>query len=85
LLAPIKRNRIPLIFSDDLGSRLQHPLVIVVIAGMSIGTLVSLYFVPLCYYYLIRKGKIRSKKHANKNQKTVHAQERRDLLKNETK
>jgi multidrug efflux pump subunit AcrB len=45
---------IPLFFSDALGSRLQQPLGIVVIAGMTIGTLVSLYVVPLCYYYLIK-------------------------------
>lgn len=44
----------PFLFGDDLGSRLQQPLAIVVIAGMSIGTLVSLYVVPLCYYYLIK-------------------------------
>lgn len=50
---------IPLFFSDDLGSRLQQPLAIVVIAGMSIGTLVSLYFVPLCYYYLIKNKQLK--------------------------
>jgi multidrug efflux pump subunit AcrB len=45
---------VPLFFSDDMGSRLQQPLAIVVIAGMTIGTMVSLYFVPICYYYLVK-------------------------------
>jgi len=34
---------------------LQKPLAYTVIGGMSIGTIVSLYFVPLCYYYLYRR------------------------------
>lgn len=45
---------IPFLFGNDMGSRLQQPLAIVVIGGMFIGTLVSLYFIPLCYYYLKR-------------------------------
>jgi len=44
----------PFLFGDDMGSRLQQPLAVVVIGGMFIGTLVSLYFIPLCYYYLTR-------------------------------
>ncbi len=42
----------PFLFGNDMGSRLQQPLAVVVIGGMFIGTLVSLYFIPLCYYYL---------------------------------
>ncbi len=45
---------VPFLFGDDMGSRLQQPLAVVVIGGMFIGTLVSLYFIPLCYYYLTR-------------------------------
>ncbi|WP_421917785.1 efflux RND transporter permease subunit [Marinifilum sp.] len=45
---------LPFLFLDGLGAELQKPLAIVVIGGMFIGTLVSLYFVPLCYYYLNR-------------------------------
>ncbi len=48
---------VPFLFGDDMGSRLQQPLAITVIGGMTIGTLVSLYFVPLCYYYLVRNKK----------------------------
>lgn len=43
---------VPFLFGDDMGSRLQQPLAVVVIGGMFVGTLVSLYFIPLCYYYL---------------------------------
>ena len=46
---------VPFLFGDDMGSRLQQPLAITVIGGMTLGTLVSLYFVPLCYYYLVRR------------------------------
>ncbi len=44
----------PFLFGDDMGSRLQQPLAVTVIGGMFIGTLVSLYFIPICYYYLTR-------------------------------
>ena len=47
----------PFLFTNGLGSDLQRPLAITVIGGMGIGTIVSLYFVPLCYYYLNRKKK----------------------------
>lgn len=44
----------PFLVSHDMGSELQQPLALTVIGGMTIGTLVSLYFVPLMYYYLYR-------------------------------
>ncbi|MBN2166685.1 MAG: efflux RND transporter permease subunit [Marinilabiliaceae bacterium] len=48
---------IPFLWGDDMGSRLQQPLAWTVIGGMTIGTFVSLYFVPLAYYYTQkRKG-----------------------------
>ncbi len=50
---------IPLLFGNDMGSRLQQPLAIVTIAGMFVGTLVSLYFIPLCYYYLSKTNRIK--------------------------
>jgi len=49
---------LPFLFQNDMGSRLQQPLALTVIGGMTIGTLVSLYFVPLCYYYLYRNKEI---------------------------
>lgn len=45
---------VPFLFAKGLGADLQKPLALAVIGGMSIGTLVSLYFIPLCYYYLKR-------------------------------
>ena len=45
----------PFLFTSGLGSDLQRPLAITVIGGMAIGTIVSLYFIPLCYYYLHKK------------------------------
>lgn len=46
---------IPLLWGNDIGSQLQRPLAITMISGMSFGTLVSLYFVPLCYYYIEKR------------------------------
>ncbi len=46
---------LPFLWGTDMGSQLQRPLALTVIGGMILGTLVSLYFVPLCYYYLYRK------------------------------
>lgn len=43
---------VPFLFAHDMGSELQQPLALTVIGGMTLGTLVSLYFIPLCYYYL---------------------------------
>lgn len=45
---------VPLLFSGGLGAELQAPLAIALIGGMLLGTLVSLYFIPLCYYYLAK-------------------------------
>lgn len=46
---------VPFLFYSDLGSELQKPFALAVIGGMVLGTLVSLYFIPLCYYYLYSK------------------------------
>lgn len=43
---------VPFLFAHDMGSELQQPLALTVIGGMTLGTFVSLYFIPLCYYYL---------------------------------
>jgi len=48
---------IPILFSNGLGSELQTPLVVALIGGMLIGTAVSLYFIPLTYYYLVKYKK----------------------------
>lgn len=48
---------VPVIWGSGMGSELQKPLALTVIGGMVLGTLVSLYFIPLCYYYLCKKIK----------------------------
>lgn len=48
---------IPLLFSEGLGVELQAPLAIALIGGMILGTMVSLYFIPLCYYNLAKKSR----------------------------
>jgi multidrug efflux pump subunit AcrB len=45
---------VPLLFSNDLGSELQKPFSYALIGGMVIGTVVSLYLVPLVYWYIYR-------------------------------
>jgi multidrug efflux pump subunit AcrB len=48
---------VPLLFSFDMGSELQKPLSIAMIAAMSVGTLVSLFIIPLVYWYIYKKEK----------------------------
>ncbi|MBE6287518.1 MAG: efflux RND transporter permease subunit [Mediterranea massiliensis] len=46
---------LPLLFSFDMGSELQKPLSIAMIGAMAIGTLVSLFIIPLVYWFIYRK------------------------------
>ena len=46
---------VPLLFSFDMGSELQKPLSIAMIGAMSVGTLVSLFIIPLIYWFIYRK------------------------------
>lgn len=48
---------VPLLFIEGLGGDLQKPLALVVIGGLGLGTFVSLYFIPVFYYYLFRTKK----------------------------
>jgi multidrug efflux pump subunit AcrB len=43
---------LPFLFTSGMGADLQKPLALAIIGGMTIGTIVSLYFIPLFYYYL---------------------------------
>jgi multidrug efflux pump subunit AcrB len=45
---------LPLLFTSDLGSQLEKPLAIATIGGMLVGTLVSLFVVPLVYWFIYR-------------------------------
>ena len=49
---------VPLLFSFDLGSELQKPLSIAMIGTMLIGTAVSLFIVPLFYWFIYRKKEV---------------------------
>lgn len=46
---------LPLLFSSDMGSELEKPLAIATIGGMVIGTPISLFVVPLAYWFIYRK------------------------------
>ena len=45
---------IPLLFTHDFGSELQRPLAIAMISTMTVGTLVSLFVIPLIYWFIYR-------------------------------
>jgi multidrug efflux pump subunit AcrB len=45
---------LPLLFFKGLGVELQLPLALAVIGGMILGTIVSLYFIPLMYFVLYK-------------------------------
>ena len=45
---------VPFLHRGDMGSALQFPLSFTIIVGMVVGTMVSLFFVPLVYYFLYR-------------------------------
>ena len=47
---------LPFLYRGDMGSALQYPLSLTIIVGMGIGTMVSLFMVPL-FYYLIYKNR----------------------------
>ena len=50
---------VPFLHRGDMGSALQYPLSVTVIVGMGIGTMVSLFMVPM-FYYLIYNNKERA-------------------------
>lgn len=52
---------VPILFTSGLGADLQKPLALAVIGSMLLGTLISLYFVPLCFYYM-KKPSLKNKK-----------------------
>jgi multidrug efflux pump subunit AcrB len=46
---------VPLLFTSDLGSQLEKPLAVATIGGMIMGTPVSLFVVPIIYWWTHRK------------------------------
>lgn len=49
---------VPLLFTHDFGSELQKPLAIAMIATMTVGTLVSIFVIPLIYWFIYRNKPI---------------------------
>lgn len=43
----------PILFQNDISTQLQIPLIISLIAGLFIGTLVSIFIIPILYKKLI--------------------------------
>ncbi len=48
---------LPFLFQKGMGAELQKPLGLAIIGGMLVGTVVSLYLIPLMYYLLRRKAR----------------------------
>lgn len=48
-------SMIPILFTFDIGSELQKPLAIAMISAMTIGTIVSIFLIPLLYWAIYRK------------------------------
>lgn len=48
----------PFLFGDGLGTELQKPLALAIIGGLGLGTIISLYFIPLCYWWIYHKKKV---------------------------
>jgi multidrug efflux pump subunit AcrB len=46
----------PMLFSTGIGAELQRPMALALIGGMSLGTVVSLFFIPLAYWFIYRKS-----------------------------
>jgi multidrug efflux pump subunit AcrB len=46
---------IPFLWGQDLGASLQKPLALALIGGMTVGTLVSLWLIPLLYALIYKK------------------------------
>lgn len=46
---------VPVLFTSDMGSELQRPLAVAMIGSMTVGTLVSIFIIPLLYWLIYRK------------------------------
>jgi multidrug efflux pump subunit AcrB len=46
---------VPMLFTHDMGSELQQPLAIAMIGSMVVGTLISIFIIPIIYWFIYRK------------------------------
>ena len=51
---------LPVLFTSDMGSELQRPLAIAMIGSMAVGTLVSIFIIPLIYFLIYSKNSNKS-------------------------
>ena len=63
---------LPFLGKGDMGTALQYPLSLTLIVGMTIGTLVSLFFIPLAYYLAQRLGEVVIGRSHNSSSVTPH-------------
>lgn len=49
----------PFLARGSMGNDLQYPMSLVIISGMIVGTAISLFFVPMVYFAIYRKGEAR--------------------------
>jgi len=48
-------STLPMLFGSGLGNQLQRPMALALIGGMTLGTFVSLYFIPLAHWFIYRQ------------------------------
>jgi len=48
-------STLPMLFGSGLGNQLQRLMALALIGGMTLGTFVSLCFIPLAYWYIYRR------------------------------
>ena len=48
-------SMIPILFTRDIGSELQKPLAVAMISAMIVGTMVSVFLIPILYWAIYRK------------------------------
>lgn len=47
---------VPFLIGDSIGNVLQRPLALAIIGGMTVGTVISLYFIPMMYQVMEKKN-----------------------------
>lgn len=51
---------VPVLFTSDMGSELQRPLAIAMIGSMVVGTIVSIFLIPLIYFLIYRRHHVKT-------------------------
>ena len=72
----------PFLFGSDMGSVLQRPLSLALIGGMLIGTPVSLYFIPLVYWFYYRKSDEKNKSDLKLNGTILSSGSHKEMISN---